>query len=130
MGQREEVNIDSLNGFCWSGVPSAEEQCVGMTELYKKNRVELLKAMHRIVASLNHEGAYYNSWIYLVPDCPSEEDFIDMAENDDIMDECAKLFVSLISSYGKYGICVSGDWDEHEYMNLGATDDEPEEEGV
>lgn len=130
MDRNEEVNIDSLNGFCWSAVPSAEKQHVGMTELYKKNRVELLKAMHRIIASLNHEVAYYNSWIYLVSDCPSEEDFIDMAENDDIMDECAKLFVSLISSYGKYGICVSGDWDEHEYMNLGATDNEVVDEEV
>ena len=105
-----------------------------MTEVYKKSRVELLKAMHMIVASLNHESAYYNSWIYLVPDCPSEQDFIDMAENDNDMNDCAKLFVDLISHYGKYGICVSGDWDKNEFVCLGATEDELEaayeEEGI
>ena len=91
-----------------------------MTESYKKDRIELLKAMHTIVCNFNHENAYM-SWINLVPDCPSEEDFVDMAEDDDDMDEAVKLFFALIKRYGKYGLVVQGDWNQHEFKNFGAT---------
>ena len=99
-----------------------------MTEKYLKDRIELLKAMHTIVTSMNHEGAYYNSWIYLVPDCPSEDDFADIAEDDDDMEECAKLFMTLMSNYGKFGLCVSGDWDQDEFKTFGQTSDEYDDE--
>ena len=98
-----------------------------MTEQYKKDRIELLKAMHRIVCCFNHEDAYIR-WINLVPDCPSEDDFADMAEDDDDMNDAAKLFRTLIKWYGKYGFCVQGDWNQHEFKTFGEDLDAIDEE--
>lgn len=99
-----------------------------MTEKYKKERIELLKAMHTIVCDFNHENAYMR-WINLVPDCPSEEDFADMAEDDEDMEDAVKLFFRLIEKYGKYGLVVQGDWNQHEFRNFGADDNaDPDEE--
>lgn len=91
-----------------------------MTEKYKKERIELLKAMHTIVYDFNHENAYMR-WINLVPDCPSEDDFADMAEDDEDMENAVKLFFRLIERYGKYGLVVQGDWNQREFKTFGAT---------
>ena len=98
-----------------------------MTEAYRNRRVALLKAMHEIVCDFNDESAYM-SWIYLVPDCPTEQDFIDMAESDEDMDSAVKLFFSLIERHGKYGLCVQGDWDLHEFKTFGESEVLEEEE--
>ena len=89
-----------------------------MTEKYRKERIELLKAMHTIVCDFNHENAYMR-WINLVPDCPSEDDFADMAEDDGDMESAVKLFFALINHYGKYGLCVNGDWNKGEHKTVG-----------
>ena len=98
-----------------------------MTEKYRKDRIDLLKAMHTIVGDFNHEGAYMR-WINLVPDCPSEQDIADMAEDDEDMESAVKLFYALIAKYGKYGLVVQGDWNQHELMTFGATADCDEED--
>ena len=47
----------------------------------------------------NNENIYM-VWIYLMPDCPSEEDFADIAINDEQYNECFDLFVELIAKKG------------------------------
>ena len=42
----------------------------------------------------------YESWIYLMPDCPSDEDFEFIAINDKLYNECFDLFVKLIAKSG------------------------------
>lgn len=51
-----------------------------LTENYTDD-VQTLKIMHAVMQSMNNENAYM-SWIYVMPDEPSEDDFEWLAEND------------------------------------------------
>lgn len=62
-------------------------------------RVTQLKAMHQLMCEANDEYIYM-AWIYTVPDCPSNEDFIDIAMDDERYNECFDLFVKLIKNEG------------------------------
>ena len=62
-------------------------------------RVAQLKAMHQLMCEANDEGIYM-SWIYTMPDCATEEDFIDIASDDDQYNECFDLFIKLIAKKG------------------------------
>lgn len=67
---------------------------------YKRNaRIKQLKAMHELMVQANDEGIYM-SWIYTMPDEPSEEDFADIAINDEMYNECFDAFVRLIAKKG------------------------------
>lgn len=61
----------------------------------RKARIDQLKAMHELMMLANDESIYY-SWIYLMPDEPSEEDFIDIALDDEMYNACFDKFVKLI----------------------------------
>ena len=65
----------------------------------KDARVTQLRAMHDLMCEANDEYIYM-TWIYLMPDCPSEEDFIDIALSDEQYNECFDLFVKLIAKDG------------------------------
>ena len=62
-------------------------------------RVVQLKAMHQLMMAANDESIYM-TWIYTVPDCPSNEDFIDIAMDDEEYNHCFDLFVKLIAKNG------------------------------
>lgn len=62
-------------------------------------RLSQIKSMHTLMTEANDEMIYM-AWIYLVPDCPSEEDFIEIALNDKLYNECFDLFVKLIAKDG------------------------------
>ena len=67
---------------------------------YKRDaRVAQLKAMHQLMCEANDESIYM-TWIYTVPDCPSDEDFIDIAMDDEQYNECFDKFVRLIAKNG------------------------------
>ena len=67
----------------------------------EKERLNSIIAMNIMVCNMNDESAY-SSWIYLVPDCASEDDFIDFAQNDEGTEE-NKLFelLNYLRNYGK-----------------------------
>ena len=65
----------------------------------REARINQLKAMHELMTEANDEMIYM-SWIYLMPDCPSEEDIIDIAMDDEQYNECFDLFVKLIKKEG------------------------------
>lgn len=62
-------------------------------------RVAQLKAMHELVCNANDEHIYM-SWIYVMPDCATEEDIKDIALNDELYNECWDLFVELVKRKG------------------------------
>ena len=73
----------------------------------EKDRLNAIIAMHIMVCSMNDESAYM-TWIELaVPDCPSEWDFIDFAQNDEgteenkLFNEAVNLFKKLWNKYAK-----------------------------
>lgn len=65
----------------------------------RDSRVNQLKAMHNLMIEANDESIYM-TWIYRMPDCPSEEDFIDIAMDDKEYNACFDLFVKLIAKDG------------------------------
>ena len=65
----------------------------------KEARINQLKAMHQLMLEANDENIYM-TWIYLMPDCPREEDFEDIAISDEQYNECFDLFVKLIAKKG------------------------------
>ena len=62
-------------------------------------RISQLKAMHALMCEANDEGIYM-SWILVMPDCPTEDDFIDIAINGEEYNACFDLFVKLIAKKG------------------------------
>lgn len=74
-----------------------------------ESRFQLIQAMHTIVCSINDESAYYR-WIRLVPDCATDDDFDDIAQDDDLYGDCCGLFRELIKEYGKSGFYSIGDY--------------------
>lgn len=71
----------------------------------EKDRLNAIIAMNVMVCNMNDESAYM-TWIYLVPDCASEWDFVDFATNDEegvdgnhLFDEAVELFKKLWKRY-------------------------------
>jgi hypothetical protein len=65
----------------------------------KDARIAQLKAMHQLMLEANDEDIYM-TWIYRMPDCPTEEDFIDIALDDEQYNGCFDLFVKLVARDG------------------------------
>ena len=55
--------------------------------------------MHALMCEANDESIYM-SWIYTMPDCPSEDDFLYIAMDDKNYNECFDKFVRLIAKDG------------------------------
>lgn len=96
----EEIDpVDGNRAFkceCTDGLLNYKEVIPGFT---KDARITQLKAMHTLMLEANDEGIYM-SWIYLMPDCPSEEDFESIALDDEQYNECFDKFVRLIAKDG------------------------------
>lgn len=64
-----------------------------------KKRVGLLKGMHEYVLGHISDEEAYMTWILLVPDEPDEEDFQNIAEDDELWEESCELFSRVVRSY-------------------------------
>ena len=64
-----------------------------------ESRIIQLKLMHELMRNANDETVYM-SWILLMPDEPMEEDFEDIAADDELYHDCFDLFVRLIAKKG------------------------------
>ena len=72
-----------------------------MTNYQINSRAELLKRLHEIILNMNHENAYMH-WIYVVPDEPSIDDFIGIAEDETDFNHVLYLFMKIFERYSKY----------------------------
>ena len=71
-----------------------------MNKITKESRIAQLKAMHEVMINANDESIYV-SWISCgVPDCPQEDDFEFIAEDNEEYNEVVDLFVELIQRKG------------------------------
>ena len=78
-------------------------------------RLNAIIAMDIMVRNMNNESAYF-TWIYLIPDCADEYDFIDFARNDEgteenkLFDEAVELFKELWRNYAaeRKGLYIAG----------------------
>ena len=63
-------------------------------------RILQLKAMHEVMLNANDENIYM-SWITCgVPDCPSDDDYEFIAEDDETYNEVVDLFIEFVSKKG------------------------------
>ena len=97
-GYRIKFQYGSETAYCPNCNKDIErkETIAGYT---RDARVSQLKAMHNLMMEANDESIYM-TWIYRMPDCPSEEDFIDIAMDDEEYNACFDLFVKLIAKKG------------------------------
>lgn len=72
----------------------------------KESRRTIIKGMNEIVLSLNNEGAYYNSWIYDVPDEATDEDLNEIADDIESFNHTVGHFLRIMDKYAKDGIFV------------------------
>lgn len=97
---REVTKINYETGYAYCPYCDAEVVISETIEDYKfKVRVEQLKAMHELMRNANDEEIYM-TWIYTMPDEPSEEDFTDIALDDEMYNECFDAFIDLIKYEG------------------------------
>lgn len=75
-----------------------------LEEMKEMERLNAIIAMDIMVRNMNNESAYF-TWIYLVPDCANEYDFIDFAKNEEgteknkMFDATVALFKKLWEQY-------------------------------
>ena len=62
-------------------------------------RIAQLKAMHEMMRIANDEEIYM-VWTYTMPDCPSNNDFKEIALDDKMYNECFDKFIRLIAKHG------------------------------
>lgn len=67
------------------------------------NRVENVKLMHETMICMNHEGAYM-TWIYTMPDCPTEWDIEEFANDKKAYCDLWEIFFRIIARYGNGGL--------------------------
>lgn len=84
--------------YC-AGCNTSVQRVDTIAECTRNSRINQLKAMHALMCEANDENIYM-TWIYCMPDCPSEEDFEYIAMNDEEYSGCFDLFVRLIAKNG------------------------------
>ena len=97
-GHHIEFQYGEMTAYCpvCDGEITRKDTIDGYT---RDARINQLKAMHKLMCNANDENIYM-TWIYLMPDCPSEDDFVDIAISDEQYNECFDLFVKLIAKTG------------------------------
>ena len=68
-------------------------------------RIALLKAQHEIIVHINNEEAYME-WINIVPDCPQDDDFEFIAENEELFADAMGCFKEIMNTYLDDGIYI------------------------
>lgn len=72
-------------------------------ELTDYSMFDIVRLMHETIRFINDERAYMH-WIYLMPDCPTVDDFFDFADDNSEFEELKELFMELIEDYGDSGL--------------------------
>lgn len=91
-----EVDVQNMN-VCPSCGKTTSYNTI--SEYTIQSRKEQLMAMHALMCNANDETIYM-TWIYIMPDEPSEDDFRDIAMDDEQYNEFFDEFVRLIAKNG------------------------------
>lgn len=79
-----------------------------MNQQIKESRIADLKAMDRLMRSMNNEDAFM-CWIVIFPDGATEDDYADIAEDEEQFEECVLEFLSVMKRYMKDGLCLDSE---------------------
>lgn len=70
-------------------------------------KYELVKSMNTIVKALNDESGYYDHWIYIVPDEATDEDLMDIAYDEELLEDTINCFKTIMAEYLEDGIYIA-----------------------
>ena len=75
----------------------------------KRDRIEILKSMHRLVLAMNDEEAYM-AWVYCIPDGADDEELRELAfdEDDELYRDACHSFRRICEEYLKHGFFLGG----------------------
>lgn len=80
-----------------------------MSKKIKEERTEVLRSMHYLISELNNENAYLE-WISVaVPDCPSDDDYEFIAEDEDCFVTTVNAFKRIWKTYISDGLYIGKD---------------------
>lgn len=76
-----------------------------------EERFKVLKAMDTLVRFINNESAYYNHWIYIIPDDADEDELREIAyEDEETFKDAVECFGRVYPEYyGDGGLYVGGE---------------------
>ena len=97
-GTQLEFGYGITQTYC-EGCDTAVQRVDTIAGFTRDARINQLKAMHSLMCEANDENIYM-SWIYIMPDCATEEDFESIAIDDEQYNECFDAFVRLIKKEG------------------------------
>ena len=80
-----------------------------------KRRFDIIKGMNEIIKSLNDETAYYQVWIFTVPDEADDEDLMDIAENEDLFKDAVDDFFFCMKNFAKHGLYIDNTFYENRH---------------
>lgn len=66
-------------------------------------RYKAIEAMNLLVLAMNDESAY-EEWIIIAPDEATSDDFLAIAQDDELMNDATRTFIHIMNTYGKAGI--------------------------
>ena len=69
-------------------------------------RYNALKAMNTLMLLMNNEEAYYSAWIMIVPDEATDEDLMNIADDEDLYKEAVTCYLDCMYLYGKDGLYI------------------------
>lgn len=71
-----------------------------------KERKEVVRSMHHLISELNNEDAYLEWISAAVPDCPCDEDYENIAEDEELFTETIKSFNQIWDNYISDGLYI------------------------
>lgn len=71
-------------------------------------KYEVIKSMNTIVKALNDESGYYDDWIYTVPDEATDNDLMEIAYDEELLEEAIESFKRIMAEYLEDGIFIGG----------------------
>lgn len=77
-----------------------------MTKSSINHRAAIVRSMNTLVLSLNNEEPLFSSWLYIVPDEATEDDFVQIAEDEDLFIDVVDTFKDIMNGYLKDGFCI------------------------
>ena len=93
-----------------------------MVDYGRSVNLKNVKDMHTIICNMNDERAYH-TWIYTMPDCPSEEDFEDFAHDQSSYNDLAATFKRIVNRFRHAGLYLYGLFDPESSFHLSARRD-------
>ena len=77
-----------------------------MTKELTNHRAAIVRSMNTMVLALNNEEPIFHGWLFLVPDEATEDDFVSIAEDEELFTEVVDEFKDIMNGYMEDGFYI------------------------